>query len=170
MKELLREVYFFKGLDDEQIGQVCGISMFSTYQPGKIIITEGAIDDKFYIIQSGGVEVYTKPFLEAEKQILATLGAGNFFGEVAAIFGRPRTAYIAATDQTYALEVDGTELKNLMRDNSSLGSLIMYGIAEELARRQETSNKRVKDLEIEKNTLAAKLHIAETKIPRKKRD
>ena len=61
---------------------------------GETIIREGEIGDKFYLIESGVVEVKSEEDRALGKII--TLGAGDHFGEVALLTGSPRNATVLA--------------------------------------------------------------------------
>ena len=72
------------------------------FQPNKEIVTEGEIDDSFYIIISGEVLV-----TQGEKTLFA-LGAGECFGEMGYITKKKRTASIVAIEDVSLLQVNAT--------------------------------------------------------------
>jgi putative ABC transport system ATP-binding protein len=67
-----------------------------SFAPGEAIIRQGEIGDKFYVIESGVVDVSGEkegvPFSGIE------LGVGDFFGEVALLTGTPRNATVVARE------------------------------------------------------------------------
>jgi MFS family permease len=69
--------------------------------PGDVVILAGDVGDRFYIVEDGSLTVET-----AERR--ATIGAGDFFGEIALLRAVPRTATVRATTESklYALERD----------------------------------------------------------------
>jgi NADH dehydrogenase len=67
----------------------------SHFQPGDYVFREGDPSNNFYIIESGEVEVVKNADKKDEK-VLAILGAGDFFGEMALLDHRSRTSAIRA--------------------------------------------------------------------------
>jgi NADH dehydrogenase len=72
------------------------------FEPGEAIVTQGEIGDKFYIIARGKVEVLREQD-DARSVSLATLGPGEYFGEVALLKALPRTATVRALEPTDVL-------------------------------------------------------------------
>jgi NADH dehydrogenase len=66
------------------------------YQPGDYIIMQGDPGTNFFVIESGEVEVLRGRNEGESLEILAVLGPGDFFGEMALIDDRPRNASIRA--------------------------------------------------------------------------
>ena len=69
------------------------------YDDGEEIVTEGAIADAFFLILAGEAAV------RRGDQQVATLGEGDYFGEIALLDPSPRTASVAAVG-----ELDGVDL------------------------------------------------------------
>ena len=65
------------------------------------------------------------------------MGPGDFFGEIGALTGSPRTANVVADDTTEVLEVPGDTLKSLM-DLPEMNALINSKLTERLGRTQST--------------------------------
>jgi tetratricopeptide (TPR) repeat protein len=84
----------------EAIGQEMTLEQF---EEGDIIITEGEQGSSLYVVVSGEVKVY-----------LAKLGAGDFFGEVSVLTGKPRTATIVAAQHTELLRLDKDKLDTIV--------------------------------------------------------
>ena len=74
------------------------------------------------------------------------MGAGDFFGEIAAITGSPRTANVIADEETELLQVPGTTLKSLL-DVPALAKLINSKLSERLTRTQNADLVRLAGLD-----------------------
>lgn len=66
------------------------------YEPGDYIIRQGEPPTSFYVIEKGEVEVVRSSPDKPDGEVIATMGAGNFFGEQALLSNQPRTASVRA--------------------------------------------------------------------------
>jgi CRP-like cAMP-binding protein len=77
----------FPGIKPNEIEDLIAHSKVHAYAPGSILCRENAVEDRFYMILEGDVEI-TKVINNTEVRLLKTLGAGDFFGEMALIHNR----------------------------------------------------------------------------------
>ena len=86
----LRAIPVFESLDDETLGRVAEFATASTVEAGEVLMREGDLAYEFMLIEQGeaAVTLGGKP--------LATLGPGDYFGEIGLLEGTPRTASVAA--------------------------------------------------------------------------
>ena len=81
-----------------------------TFNRGEVIIREGDVDDKFYLIRKGNCEVIVG-YGREDATSLRTLGPGEYFGEMAVLEAYPRNAtVIAYEDGTQVSEIPGSEI------------------------------------------------------------
>jgi CRP-like cAMP-binding protein len=86
------------------------------YGPGETIVEEGASADRFYVIAGGEVAV-TRRSPEGEDVPLATLGPGQFFGEVGILAETRRTATVGAVDDVELLSLEWSEFQSALEQS-----------------------------------------------------
>jgi CRP-like cAMP-binding protein len=90
--------------EDELLALVQGLRL-SNYEPGDVILTEGEPGRSVFMLAAGTVRVFVRD-RAGHDVALCTLGPGSFFGEIAALSGRPRSATVVAAARCELLELD----------------------------------------------------------------
>jgi CRP-like cAMP-binding protein len=103
--QLLSQVPLFAGLDNAALAALAGFTFTRTFQPGEAIVEEGQTGNGLYVVLAGRVEVI-KSDGSPQAQVLATLGTGEPFGELALLGEWKRTATVRAIDETTCLGMD----------------------------------------------------------------
>ncbi|MEW5725690.1 MAG: serine/threonine-protein kinase, partial [Thermodesulfobacteriota bacterium] len=103
----LKKVNFFREFSASELAEVVRNTSWVKYEAAATIITEGEIDDNFYILVSGEVLVRKRG------QSLATLKAGDCFGEMAYFGGAMRTATIKAATRTILMKMSASIIDQL---------------------------------------------------------
>lgn len=104
----------FENLTPEELQAVIARMHLEQFGEGDIVITEGEGGSSLYVIMGGEVKVFTRG-KHGESVLLATLGSGDFFGEISILTGRPRTATITAATATDLLRLDKEDLDELSK-------------------------------------------------------
>lgn len=99
-------------LDEVEAAAVSGELVVARVAPGEVIVREGEPADRFYIIVEGELDVTR--MLDGGQRLLSSLGAGQFFGEIALLEHSPRTATVTARTEATLLSMDEIEFRNLM--------------------------------------------------------
>lgn len=94
----------FTAFPEGALEAILASTQLRSYDEGDIIVTEGEQGSSLFLIVSGEVKVFTRGE-HGEHVPLAELGAGDFFGEVSLLTGRPRTATITAKSEITAIEL-----------------------------------------------------------------
>jgi CRP-like cAMP-binding protein/sugar phosphate permease len=100
--------------------------------PGAAIVKVGDAGDSAYFVLEGRA-VAGVPTADGGTRSLSAMGAGDFFGEIAAITGSPRTANVVADLPTDFVEVPAATLRGLL-DVPAMNSLITSKLQERLTR------------------------------------
>lgn len=98
---------------------------------GTAIVQQGEISDDAYFILEGRVVAGIDD--GPARRELEVLQAGDFFGEIAALTGVPRTASVIAEQPTTILKVPATTLRTLMKD-PLIAALLMTTMTERMVR------------------------------------
>lgn len=94
-----------------------------TFEDGQVIITEFENGDKFYLIQSGIVQL-TKCANDTNKN-LDILKPGEFFGEMAILDNSPRSATCVASGKVECLEFNKENFELLITGNPQLALILL---------------------------------------------
>jgi CRP-like cAMP-binding protein len=106
----LASIELFESLTEEERGKVAGWFDVQDASPGVRLCGEGASGYSFFVLLDGTATV------TSDGAELATLGPGDFFGEVAILGDGRRTATVTATTPAKLLVLFGTEFRQLQQE------------------------------------------------------
>jgi CRP/FNR family cyclic AMP-dependent transcriptional regulator len=107
----LEKMPLFRDVSGRELRDVAARFDDATYLAGHGILTEGMTGPEFFIILDGTASVLI------DDQVVATLGPGDFFGEVAALDGGPRTASVRADTQLRCVTLPVNGLRQFLLDH-----------------------------------------------------
>ena len=112
------------------------------FNDGEVIVCQGEAGDCMYVIQSGEVEVVRR---EGGREFcLATLGAGDFFGEMALFEREVRSATVRALGEVQVLTLEKKSFLRRIHEDPSL----VFRILEKMSHRiRELNAKLIKQTE-----------------------
>ena len=96
----------------EDLLAVIGGLRFLTFEPGDIIVGDEEPGDSLFVISSGRVKAFVKG-AEGRYHEAREMGEGDFFGEIALLQGKPRTATVTAAESCELLELERDMVKSL---------------------------------------------------------
>jgi CRP/FNR family cyclic AMP-dependent transcriptional regulator len=126
--ELLKRVPLFQGLDDRQLETLSRNFTDRTFAAGQAITSEGSGGVGFFVIESGDAVVS----VGGEER--RTLGAGDYFGEVALIddSGGGRSATITAQTDVKCYGLTPWQFRPLVEENASIAWPLLQQMAKRL--------------------------------------
>jgi len=101
----LAKIPLFSGVPREELATLLTLVAPIKTSAGSAVVREGEAGDSLFLIVSGRLRVSTRSADGAEVP-LAELGPGEFFGEVALLTRRPRTATVTAITEAELLRLD----------------------------------------------------------------
>lgn len=109
--EQLREVKLLEGLDDAALEKLKECAHFIGAHPGLHIVRNEDTGFELYIVLSGTANVVR------DGQVIASLGKGDLFGEMALLGNTNRNADVVATSVMSLLSMTKSEFNRLVADH-----------------------------------------------------
>lgn len=98
----IQSLDFFNEFAESELWEIIRAAIWQTSDAGSQIIVEGDIDDSFYIITSGEVDIYK------DGALIGHLQAGDCFGEMGYLSKAKRTATIIAKSRVDLMKINAT--------------------------------------------------------------
>ena len=134
----------------EQLRALVPAGNARSFHAGQVIFAAGDPGDGFYVVESGSVEISAVVGQNAPR-ILATIGPGDFFGEMAVLDDAPRSASATAKVDTQAIFLGRDQLLELLEHQPQLALTIIR----EFSVRMRALNQKYLDEIIQAERLAA---------------
>ena len=129
--DVLRQVWLFSGLDQDQLEAVSNFTFQKNFSPGELIVEEGRTGNGLYAIISGNVEAVKGLGTEQERTV-NRLGSGEVFGEMALLGEWPRTASVRAVDEVECLGIDRWVFLTQLERHPQVGIKMLQVLAQKL--------------------------------------
>ena len=107
---VVRSLEFFADFSEAELWEILRACMWQEFETGNEIIVEGDIDDSFFILSSGSVEVYKN------NQVIGLLQKGDCFGEMGYLSKIKRSASIIAQNYVQLMKINSTLIEQLSVD------------------------------------------------------
>ena len=124
--DVLKKVPLFAGLDDRELGQIAATMRERRFSAGDTVTQEGAGGAGFFIVEEGEADV------SVEGAQRGTIGAGDYFGEIALLTGSDRTATITAKSDMVCWGMTPWDFRPLVESNSAIAWKLLTAMAEKL--------------------------------------
>jgi signal transduction histidine kinase len=127
----LRSTKLFEGLSAHDMEVVRRITTTETYPAGQVIFREGDPGDAVFVIQEGAVEIVSRADTD-QRQVLSRLGPGSFFGEMAVLEFKQRSATAIAAQLTTVYRIPAGEMFTFLQHCPELGLALLREISSRL--------------------------------------
>jgi CRP-like cAMP-binding protein len=135
----LRCVDIFQVLSDDELQSLAELAEHRLYAPEEAIVHQGDETTELYVIERGEVVVSVQRPGAAQGTLVARLGAGKFFGEMALVTGDRRQATVRAGTACQLLSVGREAVQRIMEKAPDLAERISAVLAERQAELEERS-------------------------------
>lgn len=102
-----------------------------SYPAGTVLFHEGEPGHHMYVIQTGRVQLTRR--LRGQEKVIAILAAGEFFGEMAIVNNRPRSATATVLEDATLLEIEGRTFEAMIRKNTEIAVRLIRRLSARLA-------------------------------------
>jgi CRP/FNR family transcriptional regulator, cyclic AMP receptor protein len=127
---LLKDVPLFAALTRPQLSRLADLAREVTYGPGRMLVKDGAPGVAFYVITHGRAKVIRGKIASAKGS--ATLGPGDFFGELALLDGGPRTASVVADGPITTIRIERAPFRTLLKEEPDIALKLLEGMAKRM--------------------------------------
>jgi CRP-like cAMP-binding protein len=129
--DTLKNIELFSELSAKELRDVAKLMTPVTVKAGRDLTVEGEPGREFMIILEGTATV------RRNGRVVATLGPGDFFGEMAVVAGVPRTATVTADTDMTLEALNRREFSTLLDESPKLAKKILVGAVKRLYELEE---------------------------------
>jgi CRP/FNR family transcriptional regulator, cyclic AMP receptor protein len=133
-RDALQHCVLFQHVDVRGLDACLACLRLRRFKRDETVFHQGDPGDALYIVASGHVKVVLPSPDTSEGAILATLGRGQFFGELAMLDGQPHSADVVALERTETLVLGRADFERLFEREPSIRRSLVLALARELRR------------------------------------
>ena len=142
--EFLGSVNVFSELSDSELENILKVCRTRKYPKNSMIILEEEMGDVVFIVMEGTVKI-TRVNDEGKEVILAMLGSGEVFGEMAILDGESRSANALAQENCQVVTINREDFLEIIRTNNKVALSLMT----EFAVRLRKSDQQIEALSLD---------------------
>ena len=122
----LRTIWLFSGCSTAELRTIRGSLDQVNVPPGKVLVEEGTLGREFFVIVEGEASV------RRGGRKVAKLGRGAYFGELALLDKKPRSATVVSETDMVVLVLDQRQFNGVLDAVPSIGHKLLAAMAERL--------------------------------------
>lgn len=136
-----KDIPLFAGLSESDHDLLLRVAVRSTYPRHAILVREGDPGDRFYLLRKGMAKVYLEAS-NGREVILAILGPGDFFGEMAMIDQEPCSANVMALEESEFVSIGKAEFQKAINTSPKMAITLL----KVLCRRLREADQQIESL------------------------
>ncbi len=124
--DMLRRVPLFAGLDNRDLEQIANSMRERRFKAGDVMTQEGSGGVGFFVVEEGEADV------SVGGEARGSIGAGDYFGEIALINESPRTATLTARTDMVCYGMTPWDFRPLVEGNSTIAWKLLTAMADKM--------------------------------------
>ncbi len=140
--DTLRKIPLFEHLTKREMKIVSKLAHRRTYHTGEYFFQKDQPSAAMFIVKKGTVKIILTDLAEDET-LIATLGSGTFFGELALLDSSPRSASAKAAEPTEAIAFFRSEFNKLLKMYPAIGIKVIKKLALIVGQRLKATNEQL---------------------------
>jgi CRP-like cAMP-binding protein len=124
--DMLRKVPLFAELERRELEEIAGSMRERRVTAGQTVLEQGAGGAGFFVIGEGEADVHV------DGDYRATIGPGDYFGEIALLTGSDRTATVTAKTDLVCYGMTAWDFKPLVEENATIAWKLLTAMAQKL--------------------------------------
>lgn len=149
----LRRIKIFAEMDEAQLATFIRYMEVVKFKQFSQVVRLGDHGDSMYLVLEG--ELRARIMIDGKESTLATLGVGEFFGEIALLDEGPRSADVLANEDSLVLKITVDSFRRLMHEAPGLALRFLYAISRSISGRMRLLTKKYQDTIHFSRTLAS---------------
>jgi len=125
--DLLKRVPLFSQCTRKELAAVAAVADEIDLREGRELTRQGAPGREFFVLIEGEADV------RRNGRKVRTLSGGDFFGEIALVTKRPRTATVVARTPVRVLVVTDRSFRRMLEESPSMQTKVLQALAERLS-------------------------------------
>ncbi|HEV8248594.1 MAG TPA: cyclic nucleotide-binding domain-containing protein [Gaiellaceae bacterium] len=125
--ELLKRVPLFSQCSKKELAEIAAVADEIDLNEGRELTRQGAPGREFFVLVEGQADV------RRNSRKVRTLTDGDFFGEIALVTDRPRTATVVATTPVRLLVVTDRAFRHMLEESPTMQLKVMQTLADRIS-------------------------------------
>ena len=145
---LLEKLMVLRGLSPREVSVLSKYLTFDKYDKGAEIIRQGDPGDALFFIVKGSADVTINLTGHRRRKRIQTFSAGTFFGEMALLDGKPRSANVEAREPMAIYRLSLENFNRLKQEHPHISITLLTNISHTLATRLRFADEMITELEM----------------------
>jgi hypothetical protein len=139
----LRRIKMFAEMDEPQLEKFVAFMETLQVKAFEPIVTVGDHSDAMYLVMQG--ELRARKLIDGRETTLATIGVGEFFGEISLLDHGPRSADVIANQPSVLLKISADSVERLVKESPEVAAPFLYMLSRFVVARVRSLTKKYED-------------------------